>query len=127
MEAKADFIEAEATDFVRANPTLDMGITGVMKIARLAEAQGWTWRLHGCGPAHRHCMASIRNANYYELTFCAPKIGNPQPPLYHVRLYGKPGGGGEGRDIPGAARPGAWGILRLGLHQAQEQGRTVVD
>ena len=40
LEAKADFIEAEATDFVRANPMLDMGITGVMKIAHLAEAHG---------------------------------------------------------------------------------------
>jgi hypothetical protein len=29
-----------------------------------------------------------------------------------------PGGGGEGRDIPSAARPGAWDLLRLGLHQA---------
>ncbi len=82
LEAKADVIEAEATDFIRANPTLDMGITGVMKIAHLAEAHGLDVELHGCGPAQRQCMAAIRNANYYELTLCAPGVGNPQPPIY---------------------------------------------
>ena len=90
LEAKADLIEAEATDFVRANPTLDMGITGVMKIAHLAEAHGLDVELHGCGPAHRQCMATIRNANYYELTLCAPIIGNPQPPIYACNYHEDP-------------------------------------
>lgn len=82
FEAKADFITSEATDFVRANAMLDMGITGVMKIAHLAEAHGLDVELHGPGPANRHCMAAIRNTNYYELSLVAPKIGNPQPPIY---------------------------------------------
>jgi len=82
LEAKADTIASEATDYVRANPTLDMGITGVMKIAHLAESFGLDCEMHGCGPAHRHCMAALRNTNYYELALCAPKIGNPAPPIY---------------------------------------------
>lgn len=82
LEAKADMIEAEATDFVRVNPTLDMGITGVMKIAHLSEAHGLDVEMHGCGVAQRQCMAAIRNANYYELTLCAPGIGNPKAPVY---------------------------------------------
>ena len=82
LEAKADTITAEATDFVRVNPTLDMGITGTMKIAHLAEAHGLDVEFHGCGPSQRQAMAAIRNANYYELTLCAPRIGNPKPPIY---------------------------------------------
>lgn len=82
LEAKADTITAEATDFVRVNPTLDMGITGAVKIAHLAEAHGLDVEFHGCGPSQRQVMAAVRNANYYELTLCAPAIGNPKPPIY---------------------------------------------
>jgi L-alanine-DL-glutamate epimerase-like enolase superfamily enzyme len=82
LEAKADTITAEATDFVRVNPTLDMGITGAIKIAHLAEAHGLDVEFHGCGPSQRQVMAAVRNANYYELTLCAPAIGNPKPPIY---------------------------------------------
>lgn len=82
LEAKADTITAEATDFVRVNPTLDMGITGAIKIAHLAEAHGLDVEFHGCGPSQRQAMAAVRNANYYELTLCAPAIGNPKPPIY---------------------------------------------
>jgi L-alanine-DL-glutamate epimerase-like enolase superfamily enzyme len=82
LEAKADTITAEATDYVRANPTLDMGITGVMKVAHLAESFGLDCEMHGAGPAHRHCMSALRNTNFYELALCAPKIGNPKPPIY---------------------------------------------
>ncbi|WEX11093.1 enolase C-terminal domain-like protein [Chelativorans sp. AA-79] len=82
LEAKADAITAEATDYVRVNPTLDMGVTGAMKIAHLAEAHGLDVEFHGCGPSQRQVMAAVRNANYYELTLCAPGIGNPKPPIY---------------------------------------------
>ncbi|HEX2528679.1 MAG TPA: enolase C-terminal domain-like protein [Geminicoccus sp.] len=82
LEAKADMIAAEATDYVRVNPTLDMGITGAMKMVHLAEAFGLDAEMHGAGPSQRHCMAAMRNTNYYELALCAPKIGNPKPPIY---------------------------------------------
>ena len=83
VEPKADFAIAGGTDFLRADPELDMGITGTMKIARLAEALGMDVELHAAGPAQRQCMASIRNTNYYEVTLLHPVVGNPVlPPVY---------------------------------------------
>jgi L-alanine-DL-glutamate epimerase-like enolase superfamily enzyme len=82
LEPKADFITAHATDFVRADPNLDLGITGSMKIAHLAEAFGLDCELHGPGPAHRACMSAMRNSNYYELGLVAPMVGNAAPPVY---------------------------------------------
>jgi L-alanine-DL-glutamate epimerase-like enolase superfamily enzyme len=82
VEPKADFIVAEATDFVRADPEYDLGITGTMKIAHLAEAFGLDVEIHAAGPAHRHCMAAIRNTNYYEVALVGPKCQNAMPPVY---------------------------------------------
>ena len=79
LEPKADWLAAEATDFVRGDPELDLGITGCMKTAHLAEAFGLDLEIHAAGPAHRHCMGAIRNTNYYELTLVAPGVRNPIP------------------------------------------------
>jgi L-alanine-DL-glutamate epimerase-like enolase superfamily enzyme len=71
------------TDFLRADPELDMGITGVMKTAHAAESIGIDLEVHASGPAQRHCMAAIRNTNYYELGLLDPDSGNPlHPPVY---------------------------------------------
>ena len=67
LEAHVDFIEGEATDFVRADPDYDGGITGVMKIAHAAEGFGLDVELHAAGPERRHIMAAMRNTNYYEM------------------------------------------------------------
>jgi L-alanine-DL-glutamate epimerase-like enolase superfamily enzyme len=61
---------------------VDGGITGVMKIAALAESHGLDVELHGGGLAHRHCMASIRNTNYYELGLVHPNVARTKPPIY---------------------------------------------
>jgi L-alanine-DL-glutamate epimerase-like enolase superfamily enzyme len=82
LEAKADTIYARATDYVRANAGVDGGITGVMKIAALAESHGLDIELHGGGLAHRHCMASIRNTNYYEVGLVHPDVPRNQGPIY---------------------------------------------
>lgn len=82
VEPKADWIAAEATDFVRADPDLDLGITGTMRIAHLAESFGLDVEIHACGPAHRACMAAIRNSNFYELALVGPRTKNPIPPIY---------------------------------------------
>ena len=50
-----------------------MGITGAMKAAHAAEGFGLDVEIHGDGPAQRHVMASVRNANYYELRLVHPK------------------------------------------------------
>jgi len=87
LEAKADTIHSGATDFVRANANADGGITGVMKIAALAEAFGLDVELHGGGLAHRHCMAVFRNANYYELGLVHPDVAETKPPIYAERCW----------------------------------------
>jgi L-alanine-DL-glutamate epimerase-like enolase superfamily enzyme len=87
LEAKADTIYAGATDFVRANAGVDGGITGVMKIAALAEAHGLDVELHGGGLAHRHIMATLRNANYYELGLVHPKVMHTQAPIYGEKRW----------------------------------------
>jgi L-alanine-DL-glutamate epimerase-like enolase superfamily enzyme len=74
FSAHVDQIVARGTDFVRADADLDGGITGVMKIAHAAEGFGLDVELHGPGPAHRACMAAIRNTNFYELALSAPSL-----------------------------------------------------
>jgi L-alanine-DL-glutamate epimerase-like enolase superfamily enzyme len=82
LEPHADFVQADATDFVRADPEYDAGITGAMKIARMTEAFGLDVEFHAPGPAQRHCMAATRNTNYYELALVHPEVDNPIPPVY---------------------------------------------
>jgi L-alanine-DL-glutamate epimerase-like enolase superfamily enzyme len=83
LEAKADWIASGATDFIRADPELDGGITGCLKIAHLAEAFGMDVEIHGSGPAHRITMAAVRNSNFYELGLVLPDGTNIHaPPVY---------------------------------------------
>lgn len=82
IEPKADFAVGGGTDLLRADPEYDLGITGCMKIAHLAEALGMDVELHACGPAHRHCMSAIRNTSFYEIALVHPGAANPLPPVY---------------------------------------------
>ena len=82
LESMATLTIADGTDFVRADPDFDIGITGTMKIAHFAEALGLDVELHAPGPAHRHCMAAIRNTNFYELSMVGPSRGNFNAPVY---------------------------------------------
>lgn len=81
IEAHADAVEGEATDFVRLDPDYD-GVTGTMKIARMAEGFGLDAELHGSGPVRRHMMAAMSNTNYYEMSLLHPKTGPFHPPVY---------------------------------------------
>jgi len=39
--------------------------------------------LHIAGPAQRHCMAAMRNSNFYEMGLVHPKLSNiASPPVY---------------------------------------------
>lgn len=81
VEAHADM--AAATDFWRADPEYDGGITGAMKIAHSAEGYGMDVELHIAGPAQRHCMASMRNSNFYEMGLVHRKLSYiASPPVY---------------------------------------------
>ncbi len=82
LAARTDFAVQDGTTFLRADPEYDGGITGVMKAARAAEGLGLDLELHAPGPAQRHCMASIRNTNYYEMALVHPRCSNTQPPVY---------------------------------------------
>lgn len=82
LEAKADFVAAEATDFVRVNPDYDMGITGAVKVAHMAEAAGLDVEVHSSGPAQRHCVAAFRNTNYYELGLVGRNCDASRAPAY---------------------------------------------
>ena len=82
LEPHSDFVAADATDFVRADPEYDGGITGAMKVAHVAEGYGIDVEFHAPGPAQRHCLAATRNANYYELALVHPECENPIPPVY---------------------------------------------
>ena len=82
LEAKAAWIGERATDYLRVDPDYDMGITGAMKTAHLAEAFGLDCEIHAAGPAQRHCMAAMRNSNWYELSLVAPGVANPVPPVF---------------------------------------------
>jgi L-alanine-DL-glutamate epimerase-like enolase superfamily enzyme len=81
-ELHVDNIVADGTDFVRADADYDCGITGLMKIAHSAEGFGLDVEIHAPGPAHRHCMAAIRNTNYYELGLVHPRLEHTKPPVY---------------------------------------------
>jgi L-alanine-DL-glutamate epimerase-like enolase superfamily enzyme len=127
LEAKADTITAEATDFVRVNPTLDMGITGAMKIAHLAEAHGLDVEFHGCGPSQRQAMAAIRNANYYELTLCAPRVGNPKPPIYACGYSEAPESVDANGAVPVPQLPGMGVIYDMAFIAANTTAHEVIN
>ena len=84
LELHVDQVVAEGTDFIRADADYDGGITGVMKLAHAAEGFGLDCEIHAPGPAHRHCMAAIRNTNYYELGLVGPKV---EPKSRHCLVY----------------------------------------
>jgi L-alanine-DL-glutamate epimerase-like enolase superfamily enzyme len=82
LEPHVDFAVNGATDFLRADPEYDGGITGAMKISRSAEGLGLDVEFHAPGPAHRHCIAAIRNTNYYEMALVHPDCENTTAPIY---------------------------------------------
>lgn len=76
------FLANEATDFIRADPEYDTGITGAMERPRVAEGVGVGVEFHASGPAQRHCIAVTRNTNHYQLGLVHPDCPNAQPPVY---------------------------------------------
>lgn len=82
LQPHMDFALADGTDYMRGDIGYD-GITGVMKLAHACEAIGMDIEFHGPGPAARHCMAAIRNTNYYEMGLVHPKAPSSSiAPIY---------------------------------------------
>lgn len=82
LEQKADFVLAGGCDMIHVDPEFDMGITGCMKIAHLAEALGIDAQVHACGPAQRACISAMRNTHMYEMALVGPGMPNAVPPVY---------------------------------------------
>ncbi|NKB58580.1 MAG: mandelate racemase/muconate lactonizing protein [Alphaproteobacteria bacterium] len=76
LETTTDMLVAGATDFARADPDYDGGLTGCHKVAVAAEGLGMDVEVHSCGPAMRHLIAACRNANYYEVNLVHPDCPN---------------------------------------------------
>jgi L-alanine-DL-glutamate epimerase-like enolase superfamily enzyme len=120
VEAMANIVAADGTDFVRAHPDLDIGITGTMKIAHMAEAFGLDVELHGNGPAHRHCMNAIRNTNFYELAMVGPSRGEAVGTFYRSDYSDKLDAVGKDGCYPPLKGPGLgveydWGYVKRNL------------
>ena len=76
LEQTTDMLVAGATDFARADPDYDGGMTGSYKVAMAAEGLGMDIEIHSCGPVMRHLMAACRNANFYEVNLVHPDSVN---------------------------------------------------
>ena len=83
LETTTDIAVAGATDFLRADPDYDGGITGSYKTAIAAEALGMDMEVHSCGPAMRQLMAALKNSNYYEVNLVHSRADNP----WHLPVY----------------------------------------
>ena len=84
LETATDMLAAGATDFARADPDYDGGLTGCHKLAAAAEGLGMDVEVHSCGPAMRHLMAACRNSNYYEVNLVHPRAAN----AWSLPVYG---------------------------------------
>ncbi|MFB6297616.1 MAG: enolase C-terminal domain-like protein [Salinirussus sp.] len=127
LEPHTDFVANEATDFVRADPEYDAGITGAMKVARVAEGFGLDVEFHAPGPAQRHCIAATRNTNYYEMALLHPDCQNTQPPVYdgeYSDLFDTVDGDGT---VPVPDDPGLGVEYDWDYIEANATGRRVYD
>ncbi len=126
-ELHVDNIVADGTDFVRADADYDGGITGLMKIAHSAEGFGLDVEIHAPGPAHRHCMAAIRNTNYYELGLVHPNLPSTKPPIYACdysdELESVDGNG----HVPVPVGPGLGTPIDMEWLRANQTGNVVYD
>lgn len=75
-ETTIDILSSGATDFGRADPDYDGGITGCLKTAIACETLGMDCEIHACGPPMRHLMAALQNSNYYEMNLLHPRMSN---------------------------------------------------
>ncbi len=106
LEQKAAFVLAGGTDMIHTDPEYDFGITGAMKIAHLGEALGIDVQVHACGPAHRACVAAMRNTHFYELALTGPGMPNLIPPVYRCGYSDQPSIVGADGCVPVPTGPG---------------------
>jgi len=103
---KADFLIAGGTDMLRSDPEYDLGITGAMKIAHLAEAFGVDVEIHACGPAHRHCMAATPQHQFLRARVGRPRLPQRGAAGLYLRLQRPARRRRQGWLLPGPDRAG---------------------
>ena len=87
LETTVDMLVAGASDFARADPDYDCGITGCYKLANAAEGLGIDTEVHSCGPAMRQLMSACRNSNFYEVNLVHPRMPNAWSLPYYKNGY----------------------------------------
>jgi L-alanine-DL-glutamate epimerase-like enolase superfamily enzyme len=117
LEQKTSFLVHGGCDMIHADPEYDMGITGAMKIAHMAEAFGVDVQMHACGPAHRAVISAIRNTHFYELALMGPGMPNVIPPVYACGYSDQPQDIGKDGCVPIPQGPGLgvsydWDFIR---------------
>jgi len=122
LEQKANFVLAGGCDYIHTDPEYDMGITGAMKIVHFGEAVGIDVQLHACGPAHRACMAAMRNTHFYEMALIGPDMPNLIPPVYLSDYDDNPSGLDEDGCVPVLAGPGLGVIYDWDFMTKQQTG-----
>ncbi len=129
FELHVDQIIAEGTDYVRADVDYDGGITGVMKLAHAAEGFGLDCEIHAPGPAPRHCMAAIRNTNYYELGLVHPKLarGKQPSPLYQTEYSDSLDSVDAQGHVPVPTGPGLGVTINWDWVHQHETGKVVYE
>jgi L-alanine-DL-glutamate epimerase-like enolase superfamily enzyme len=124
LEQKTSFLVHGGCDMIHADPEYDMGITGAMKIAHMAEGFGVDVQMHACGPAHRAVISAIRNTHFYELALMGPGMPNVIPPVYTCGYSDQPQDVGKDGCVPVPAGSGLgvnydWDFIRK--HQTAVQ------
>lgn len=117
LEQKTSFLAHGGCDLIHADPEYDMGITGAMKIAHMAEGFGTDVQMHACGPAHRAVVSAIRNTHFYELALMGPAMPNVIPPVYTCGYSDQPEHVGRDGCVPVPQGPGLgvsydWDFIR---------------
>ncbi len=72
-------------------------------------------------------MAAMRNTNFYELALCAPKIGNPKPPIYTCGYTDEPEDVAKDGAFPVPTGPGLGVTYDWAFIEKNRIGRLVVE
>lgn len=79
----ANLLSQGAADIVRGDAVVSGGITGLMKVAHIAEGFGVQCEVHDSGPAfgfaHAHAEAAIANCEFFELNGVQPENPTSHP------------------------------------------------
>lgn len=106
LEQKATLLIHGGCDILHIDPEYDLGITGAMKMAHLAESFGLDIQTHACGPAHRAVISAIRNTHFYEMALMGPGMPNLIPPVYTCGYSDQPQDIGADGCVPVPQGPG---------------------